>query len=382
MTRVRNSTAIAAALMALACVGCAGGEATADAPAAPAGRGGPPSVPVATATVIQKSMPIEIRAIGSAEPYSTVDIRSQITGQLIKVNFQEGGEVTRGQVLFEIDRRPLEAALQQAQANLERDLAQSANAELQAKRFQDLVNRGIASREQADTSRAAAEALRATLDADRAAVENAKVQLQYATITAPISGRTGALRVHEGNLVRGNDATPLVTIHQVTPISVGFALPESRLPELKRHMAAGALTMTAMPPKDDAPSTGRITFVDNAVDSNTGTILVKGTFPNADRRLWPGQYVNVVVTLSTDSSAVVVPAVAVQSGQQGTYVYAVKADRTVEMRPVEVARTRGNETVIARGVAPGDVVVTDGHLRLVPGSRIDAKESDASQVAQ
>jgi multidrug efflux system membrane fusion protein len=372
-----------AAAAALIVAGCAGGEATAEAPSPGGARGGgPPAVPVATATVVQKSMPIEIRAIGSAEPYSTVDIRSQTTGQLIAVNFREGEEVTRGQVLFELDRRPLEAALQQAQANLERDLAQSANAELQAKRFLDLVNRGIAAREQADNSRAAAEALRATVDADRAAVENAKVQLQYATITAPISGRTGALRVHEGNLVRANDATPLVTIHQVAPISVGFALPESRLPELKRHMAAGALSMSATAPRDDAVSVGRITFVDNAVNPETGTILVKGTFPNGDRRLWPGQYVNIVVTLSNESGAVVVPSVAVQSGQQGTYVFAVKADRTVEMRPVDVARTRGEEAVIARGVSPGDVVVTDGHLRLVAGTRIDARESDTAQVPQ
>jgi membrane fusion protein, multidrug efflux system len=382
MKRVWNRAAgLLGALAAIVCVSCAGGEAASDAPAE-GPRGGPPAVPVSTTTVVQKSMPIEIRAIGSAEAYSTVAIRSQTTGQLIAVNFREGDDVRRGQVLFELDKRPLEAALQQAQANLERDLAQSANAALQAKRFQDLVARGIASREQADTSRSAAEALSATVDADRAAVENAKVQLQYATITAPISGRTGALMVNEGNLVRANDSTPLVTINQITPISVTFTVPESRLTELNSHLKGGTLPITALPPKGDVPSLGRIAFVDNGVDPNTGTIRVKGTFPNDDRRLWPGQFVNVVVTLSNEARAIVVPSVAVQAGQQGPYVFAVKSDQTVEMRPVTVARARGAETVIARGLQPGETVVTDGHLRLVPGSRISAREPGVQQVAQ
>jgi multidrug efflux system membrane fusion protein len=327
-------------------------------------------------------MPIEIRVIGSAEAYSTVAIRSQTTGQLIAVNFREGDEVNRGQVLFELDRRPLEAALQQAEANLERDMAQAENAAVQSKRLQDLVARGIAPREQADTSRTAVAALNATVAADRAAVENAKVQLQYATITAPISGRTGALMVHEGNLVRANDTTPLVTINQVSPVSVAFAVPESRLPELNRYLSLGSLQVTATPPNDTVPSVGRITFVDNSVDQNTGTIRIKGTFPNADRRLWPGQFVNVVVTLTTDPGALVVPSVAVQDGQQGQYVFAVKSDQTVEMRPVTVARTRGAETVLAGGVQAGETVVTDGHLRLVPGSRVSVKTSGLQQVTQ
>jgi multidrug efflux system membrane fusion protein len=292
------------------------------------------------------------------------------------VNFREGDEVTEGQVLFELDRRPLEAALEQAEANLQRDLAQAANAEVQAKRLQELVGRGIAPKEQADTARTAVTAMNATVEANRAAVANAKVQLQYATIAAPITGRTGALMVHQGNLVRANDATPLVTINQVAPISVAFAIPESRLPELNRYMARGSLDITATPPNGDAPSRGRITFVDNAVDQHTGTIRIKGTFPNTDRRLWPGQFVNVVVTLTTDPGAVVVPSAAVQEGQQGAYVFAVKADQSVEMRAVTVARTQGAETVIASGVQTGDTVVTDGHLRLVPGARISVKESD------
>jgi multidrug efflux system membrane fusion protein len=376
-SRLRPAAILIAA--ALFSVNCGGDDAGAG---APGGGGGAAPVPVATAVVVQKPMPVEIRVIGSAEAYSTVAIRSQITGQLIAVNFREGDEVRRGQVLFELDRRPLEAALLQAQANLERDQAQAANAAVQSRRLQELVDRGIAPREQADTSRTAVAALNATVEADKAAVENAKVQLQYATIAAPIAGRTGALMVHEGNLVRANDATPLVTINQVSPMSVSFAIPEARLPELNRYMARGELRVLATPPNDDVPSVGRIAFVDNAVDQNTGTIRIKGTFPNTDRRLWPGQFVNVVVTLTTDPEAIVVPSVAVQDGQQGPYVFAVKGDQTVEMRQVTIARTRGAETVIASGLEPGETVVTDGHLRLVPGSRVGLKSPGVQQVAQ
>jgi multidrug efflux system membrane fusion protein len=357
--------------------GCATEEAAGDGPAA-GGRGGrggaAAAVPVGAATVVQKSMPVEIRVIGAAEPQATVSVRAQVTGQLLTAHFDEGDEVTKGQVLFSLDRRPLEAALQQAEANLARDLAQAENAAVQAKRYEDLAKRGIATGEQVGTARTSAAALSATVEADRAAVENAKVQLQYATITAPISGRTGALLVNEGNLVRANDTTPLVVINQVTPMAVTFAVPEARLPELKRFMAAGALRVTALPPGDDGPpAVGTITFIDNAVAEDTGTIRIKGTFPNTDRRLWPGQFVNVVVTLTTDPKAIVVPSVAVQNGQQGLYVFVVKSDQTIEMRPVTVKRTSGAETVIASGLQPGETIVTDGHLRLVPGSQVSAK---------
>jgi len=357
--------------------GCAGEDGAAAAATANGrgGRGaGGPAVPVAVGTVVQKAMPIEISVIGAAEAFSSVAIRAQTTGQLTSVNFTEGDDVMAGQALFTLDRRPMEAALQQAQANLDRDLAQAANAAQQAKRYDELAQRGIATREQVDTSRTTVTALNATVEADKAAVENAKVQLQYATITAPISGRTGALMVHEGNLVRANDQTALVVINQVAPISVSFAIPEARLPELKKYMAAGALRVTANPPNDDAsPAVGRISFVDNAVDQTTGTIKVKGTFPNADRRLWPGQYVNVVVTLTMDPSAIVVPSVAVQAGQQGPYVFVVNSEQKVDMRPVTVKRTNASETVIESGLKPGEIVVTDGHLRLVPGSRVTVK---------
>jgi multidrug efflux system membrane fusion protein len=363
----------------LVLVACSGG-AGANTPAqqAAGGRGGQSGpVPVTVATVERKSMPIEIRVIGTVEAYSTVSIHAQITGQLTDVKFKEGDDVTEGQLLFNLDRRPLETALQQAQANLDRDIAQSANAVSQAKRYQDLADRGIATREQLDTSQTAATALAATVEADRAAVENAKVQLQYATITAPLSGRTGALMVHEGNLVRANDVAPLVIINQVSPIYVSFAIPESQLPELKRYMAQGSLRVQASPPNESGqPATGRISFVDNAVDQTTGTIRIKGTFANEDRRLWPGQFVNVAVTLTTDPGAIVVPTSAVQAGQQGSYAFVVKADKTVELRPVEVARTTPTEIVVQRGLQPGDTVVTDGQLRLVAGGRVSIKGDD------
>jgi multidrug efflux system membrane fusion protein len=319
-------------------------------------------------------MPIQVKVIGSAEALSTVSIRAQMTGVLNSVAFKEGADVTRGQVLFSLDRRPLEAALQQTQANLERDLAQAANAKAIAQRYADLAQRGIATREQVETSRTSATALEATVGADRAAVENATVQLQYATISAPISGRTGALMVNAGNLVRANDTTPLVVINQISPIFVSFAVPEARLPDFSRYIAQGSVRVEARPPGDPgAASSGRITFVDNAVDQTTGTIRIKATFSNDDRRLWPGLFVNVVVTLTTDQAAIVVPSAAVQTGPQGPYVYVVKPDQTVDLRPVEVVRTDGADTVIKSGLKTGDIVVTDGQLRLVPGSPISVK---------
>jgi multidrug efflux system membrane fusion protein len=319
-------------------------------------------------------MPIEIRVIGSVEAYSVVSVHAQVTGQLTNVNFKEGDDVTKDQVLFALDRRPLEAALMQAQANLQRDIAQAANAKVIAKRYADLAGQGIATTEQVETNRASAAALEATVEADKAAVENAKVQLQYATIASPIAGRTGALMVHEGNLVQPTDTKPLVVINQVAPIYVSFAIPESRLPELRRYMGRGTLAVEAKPPSDDGTSSrGNITFVDNNVDQTTGTIKIKATFSNEDHRLWPGQFVNVIVALTKDPTAVVVPTAAVQVGQQGQYTYVVKPDKSVEYRPVVVERTTGLETVVKSGLKPEETVVTDGYLRIVQGSHVSIK---------
>ena len=334
----------------------------------------PAAVPVTTTAAVRKAMPLDATVIGTVEAYATVAVRAQITGELTAVQFQQGDDVQAGQELFALDRRPFEAALQQATANYERDAAQAANAKVIVQRYEQLADRGIVAPEQRDTARTSVAALEATLAAHRATIENAKVQLQYATIRAPISGRTGALMVNAGNLVRANDQTPLVTINQVTPIYVSFAFPEALLADLRRYMARGSLQVEARPAQGEGPvATGRVTFVDNAVDQTTGTIKIKGTFPNDDRWLWPGQFVNVVVRLATESAAIVVPSVAVQTGPEGSYVYLVKADETVEMRPVAVARVAGTETVIKDGIAAGDTVVTDGHLRLVPGSRISQR---------
>jgi membrane fusion protein, multidrug efflux system len=372
----RAILSIGAALLAAGCR--AGGEGLPAAGAAAA----PPAVPVQTAVVERQTIPITVDAVGSVEAFSTVALRSQITGELTSVNFREGDDVQKGQVLFTLDRRPLEAALQQARANLARDTAQAVNAAAQAKRYDDLAARGIATREQVETSHTAATALDATVAADRAAVDNAAVQLQYATIAAPISGRTGALIVHPGNLVRANDQTPLVIINQVSPIYVTFGIPEARLPELKRYMAQRTVKVAALAPTDNGPaSEGRISFVDNSVDATTGTIKIKGTFANEARHLWPGQFVNVSVTLTTDPHAVVVPTTAVQAGQQGTYVFVVKPDQTVELRNVQVARTAEAESVIKTGLTPGETVVTDGQLRLVPGSRVSIKSGPGAKAA-
>jgi membrane fusion protein, multidrug efflux system len=375
---LRTSLAWLTAAAALGAAACsAGGETPAQA-AAGRGAGAGPAVPVATAKVEQKSMPLALSVIGTAEASSNVAIRAQITGSLTSVGFKEGDDVEKDQVLFTLDRRPLEGALQQAQATLQRDTAQAAQAKSTAARYQDLQNRGIATKEQADQSRTSAAALDATLESDRAAVENAKVQLQYATITSPISGRTGALIVHEGNLVRANDTIPLVVINQVAPIFVSFGIPEGRLPELKRYLAKGTVRVEASAPGETTPSTGRITFIDNTVDSTTGQIRIKASFPNGDHRLWPGQFANVVVTLSTEPNAVVVPTAAVQNGQQGNYVFVVKPDLTVDLRPITVQRQVAESTVVDNGLKPDEVVVTDGQLRLVPGTRVSIKSGPAA----
>jgi len=370
---------------AIALSGCSPGEAqSSNAPPAGGGRGGGQNaaVPVTVGKAIQKSMPITIQGIGTVIAASTVSVRAQITGEMMSVNFKEGEDVEQGQVLVTLDKRPFEAALQQAQATLEKDTAQAANARAQAARYQDLLQRGIATREQVDTMRTQATALEATVAADRANIETATVQLTYATIKSPMSGRTGLLQVHPGNLIRAQDTNPIVTINKITPVYVSFSVPEAQLPALKRYMGAqGTLPATALPPTEiGTPSAGRINFIDNAVDPTTGTIKVKGTFPNEDRRLWPGQFVNVTVRLTSDPKALVVPSAAVQTGQQGTFVFVVKPDQTVELRMVAVARIAGDETVLASGVSPGDTVVTDGHLRLVPGSRISVKNSNGPRA--
>jgi multidrug efflux system membrane fusion protein len=336
------------------------------------------AVPVSVGEVVQKAVPLQLRAIGNVQAYSTVSIKSQVEGTLARVYFKEGQDVKKGDLIFLIDPRSFEAALRQAEATLARDTAQAANARLDERRFADLFKEGGVSQQQHDQARTNATALEATLQWDRSAVENAKLQLGYASIRSPIDGRTGNLLVHQGNLIKANDADhPLVVINQVRPIYVSFSVPEQELPAIRRYMASGNLKVEAITlGREGRQPLGDLTFVDNAVDRTTGTVELKATFTNADNALWPGQFVNVVLTLTTEPNAVVVPSQAIQTGQQGPYVFVVKPDLTVESRPIVVHRTIERETVIEKGLAPGERVVTDGQVRLVPGAKVEIKPSN------
>ena len=335
---------------------------------------GPPAVPVMTAVAAQKDVPVRVQAIGTVEPLSTVTVKPQVGGLIQTVHFNEGTDVRAGDLLFTIDPRPYEAALRQAVSARERDAAQLQNAQAEARRAESLSAQGILSREAYEQSHAASEALAATVRSDEAAVETARLQLGYCTIRSPIEGRTGSLLVHQGNLVKAIDGGPLVVVNRVDPVYVSFAVPEKRLSEIEHAMASGRLVVEALLPGDDAPPiSGRLTFLDNAVDRSTGTIRLKGTFPNPGRRLWPGQFVSARLTLAMRSGAVVVPSQALQTGQAGTFVFVVKPDLTAESRAVVVAQEADGEAVVEKGLAAGERVVTDGQLRLVPGAKVDLK---------
>jgi len=358
-----------------------------------------PPVPVTIATAASESVPQEIRVVGSVEPSSTVQIKSQVAGELTQVRFTEGQNVEKGQLLFEIDARPYEEALRQAEANVARDKAQLQqseatrskdvaslkNAQADADRYAELQKEGVVSRQQADAARtsadvlkesiradeAATESARASMNADASAVATAKLELSYCRIESPVSGRTGNLLVQAGNLVKVNDV-PLVVINRIAPVFVTFSVPEEQLTEVRTRYASGAKLGVNITPQDapGAPSHGVLTVVDNTVDTTTGTIKLKATIPNDDHRLWPGQFVNVVLTLNTQKDATVIPSEAVQAGQQGSFVYVVKADKTVEARQVTVGQSLERRVVIDKGLAAGEKVVTDGQLLLAPGSPV------------
>lgn len=334
----------------------------------------PAAVPVTAAVAVRRDVPVEIKAIGTVEAYSTVSVRPQVGGIVTRVHFREGADVKVGDPLFTIDPRPYEAALRQAEATLARDQASARNAQVEARRAEDLFAQGILSKEAYDQSRSASDALEAAARADQAIVEKARLDLGFCSITSPIDGRTGSLLVHAGNLVKAIDGGPLVVINQTSPIYVSFAVPERRLAEVKRRMAAGRLAVEAVVPGDPGrPLKGELAFVDNAVDQGTGTIRLKARFANPERRLWPGQFVNVGLTLSTRTGAVVVPSPAVQAGQTGSFVFVVKPDLTVEARPVVLDGETDGSTVVDKGLEAGEQVVTDGQLRLVPGTRVEVK---------
>lgn len=360
-----------------------------------------PAAAVSVATVTRKDVPVEVRGIGNVEAYASISVKAQIGGELTHVYFKEGDSVKKGDMLFQIDSRPYEEAIKQAEANLAKDAALLSQAEAnrahdaaqekyareQSARYAKLFEQGVLSRDQADqihsdadaraegvrADQAAIESARAAVNADKAAIDNIKLQLNYCSIRSPIDGRTGNLAVKQGNLVKATDVE-LVTINQVHPIYVTFSVPEDKLPEVRQHLAKGSLAVEAFRPGEKtALGRGAITFIDNAIDTTTGTIKLKGTFSNEAANLWPGQFVSVVLRLSTRANAIVVPSQVVQTGQSGSYVFIVKPDETVEMRNVVKGTKIGTDVEVEQGLQPGETVVSDGQLRLASGMRVQVK---------
>ena len=340
----------------------------------------PPAVPVTVARVVRRDVPRIVEATGTVEPIQTATVAAQVDGILTSVDFREGDPVRAGQVLFRIDPRVFEAALRQAEGALARDQALATSAVRDAQRFRELAAQSFVTTQQLDQAQAAADGAIATVRADSAAVERARLNLQYATIRAPISGRAGGLLLREGNLVRASAGTPLVIINQMAPILVRFAVPATFLDEIRRR-AGRALAVRATPVGgDDAGETGTLTFLDNAVDTLTGTIQLKAQFPNRSGGLWPGALVRVVLQLDTQRDALVVPLTAVVNGQRGSVVYVVDSARAASIRPVDVERTTDSIAVLRGGVAPGDLVVTDGQLRLTEGTRVGVRNDSTAQA--
>jgi multidrug efflux system membrane fusion protein len=432
MTAPANRSRAALVLLAAGCLaGCSRDKTESPQAAQPQRRS---AVSVTAATVEQKTIPLQIQAIGTVEASSVVSVKAQVGGELLQVHVKEGQDVKKGDLLFAIDPRIVEAAVAQAQANLARDQgqlqqaravlerdqarvvqaraalardeAQAKNAQVQAQRYQDLFKRELISREQVDQIQTNADALAATVRADQAdvqsaeetvradqaairaaeqlvrageaALESVRVQLGYTVIRAPIDGRAGSIMLNQGNVVRAGGTTDstLLVINQVKPIYVSFTVPQQQLPTIKRYMAAGPLEVAAVPAGDARPVKGVVTFIDNAVDAATGTIKLKATFANPEGRLWPGQFASVTLTLATEPDAIVIPSQAVQAGQQGAFVYVVKPDSTVDLRRIVAARTQGSETVVAKGLQAGEQVVTDGQARLTPGAKVEVRSGE------
>ena len=397
-------------------------------------------VPVTVSGAVQQAVPVQLRANGAGQAYSSVTVMSQVDGQISRVHFTEGQDVHRGDLLFTLDPRPFEATLRQAEANLARDtaqreqaeaalaqslaaekqaeanlardLAQLENAKAQDRRYKELIDDGAISRDQYDqvhtaalaaeatiqadqaavtnaqaairAAQAAVENFKAAIQADQAVVENARIQLGYTEIRSPMEGRTGNLLVHAGGTVKARDqASSLVVINQIHPIYVAFSVPEQYLADIRKYRATGTIRVEALiPGQEDRPVPGELTFVNNTVDPSTGTIQLKATFRNSDNRLWPGQFLNVLLTLTTEPNAVVVPSQAIQTGQQGPYVFVVRPDLTAEMRSIVPGLALDGDTIVQKGLTPGEQVVTEGQIRLVPGARVDVKPSAPSAAPQ
>ncbi len=341
---------------------------------------GRPPLPVTTASVGKQTIPVQLEAIGSVESLTSVAVKSMVNGEITKVHFTDGQEVRKGQTLFTIDTRPSVAALKKAEADLASIRVQLANAQADADRYGKLVKDGIVTPEQYESYRTKADSLAAALAAQQASIENLKVQVSYCTIRSPITGKTGNVLINVGNVVKANDTPSLVTINQITPIAVTFTIPERELARVRPQFAAGRLIAEATPSGDNGPpEKGKVDFLDNAVDQATGTIKLRATFANGSRRLWPGQFASVRLTLATLADATVAPSQAVQTGQQGQYVFVVKSDGTADLRPIKAGVTYNGMTVIEQGVRPGEQVVTDGQMRLLPGARVEVRKPQPKQ---
>lgn len=364
---IRPGAVAVAAALALTLGACSKGSESGD--SKKAGKTSAP-VPVTIATVTRKSIPVRLDAVGTVEASATVALKARIDGEITAVRFTDGAAVSRGQVLFELDDRALRSRAAELRANVQRDHAMVANQRTREQRFRDLREKGFVSDDAWQQARTDRDAAEATLAANEAALAAAQVSLSYTRIAAPVAGRIGRAVIQAGNAVKANDVTALATINTVSPAYISFPVPEHRLADVRTRLAHGTLPVTATPAGGSARiDDGRLTFVDNSVDSTTGTVRLRATFPNRDEALWPGQFARVSVTLREDPEAVVAPTESVQVGPKGTYIYVLKQDQTVELRPVKVDRTEGPDTVIATGVAPGDVVVVSGQLRLTPGAK-------------
>jgi len=352
-----------------------------DTPAAANGKAakGPPAAPVVVAEVTRQTVPLRVQAIGNVEPYATVSVKARVDGQIVDAPFRDGQDVIKGQPLFQIDARPLQALLKQAEANLLRDKAQLERVRAQEIRYKDLLTKNFVSPDAYAQFRTNVETAAAVVGADEAAVETAKLQLEYTTIRAPISGRTGKIMIQLGNMVRANDTNALVVINQVSPIYLNFAVPEQYLGAIRTAMAKHTLKVEAglTDSQGTAATNGELAFIDNAVDTTTGTVKLRARFPNQDKLLWPGQFATASLTLGEQQGAIVVPSQAVQTGPKGQFVFVVKSDLTAEQRAVVVERVDGAQTVIAKGLTPGEKVVTIGQVRLSPGIKVNPKSDPA-----
>jgi len=331
------------------------------------------AVPVTVAPVVTGSMPLEVEAVGTVEAEKSVSLRAQVSGLLLKVGFEEGQEVRAGQVLFQIDPRPYAIQLQQALSVLERDRLQATNADAEAGRYESLVQKNYVTPEQYEKLKTSSAAYKGILGADQAAVDKARLDLEYCTLRASLSGRTGSLLVKAGNLVRASDAAPLVVIHQLDPILVRFAVGERELPAIRKRQSQGPLAVSVLLSGQTGPLSGTLRFIDNAVDTTTGTIALKARFANQDRALWPGQFASVRLHLDTQADVLVIPSPAIQTGQKGAYVFVVGADNTASVRPITTGRSADGLIAVEQGLSQGEQVVVDGQLRLVQGSKVELK---------